>query len=174
MTVNQRVRFDVFKRDGFTCQYCGRKPPEVVLHVDHIEPRSAGGPDSYGNFVTSCSTCNLGKGPRPLFGPCGACLFCGVEGEHRFEIPHRDATIRATENETVFVCHGCVDGAVTALFYTLFVNDWVCAGCGVLCKRHINAETSFFPGEPMVVCGDFPHLCPSCFADAFPREVFAE
>jgi len=31
MTVSKRIRFEIFKRDGFTFQYCGRKPPEVVL-----------------------------------------------------------------------------------------------------------------------------------------------
>jgi hypothetical protein len=56
------VRFDVFKRDGFTCAYCGRKPPEVTLEVDHIIPRAEGGDDAVDNLTTACMDCNRGKG----------------------------------------------------------------------------------------------------------------
>lgn len=66
MAISKRVRFEVFKRDKFTCQYCGRKAPDVVLHVDHIEPKSKGGSDDLLNLITSCSECNLGKGAREL------------------------------------------------------------------------------------------------------------
>jgi 5-methylcytosine-specific restriction endonuclease McrA len=41
--MTKRTRFEVFKRDKFACQYCGRKAPEVLLRVDHIEPHSKGG-----------------------------------------------------------------------------------------------------------------------------------
>jgi len=64
--LSKRIRFEVFKRDGFTCQYCGKKAPEVVLHVDHITPVSKGGKNDLLNLVTSCSDCNLGKGAREL------------------------------------------------------------------------------------------------------------
>lgn len=61
-----RVRFEVFKRDKFTCQYCGRKAPDVVLHCDHIDPRAVGGSNDILNLVTSCKDCNGGKGAVPL------------------------------------------------------------------------------------------------------------
>jgi hypothetical protein len=61
-----RTRFDVMKRDKFTCQYCGRRAPEVVLVVDHVVPRCAGGDSSMANLVTSCRDCNQGKLGRPL------------------------------------------------------------------------------------------------------------
>lgn len=61
MTVGKRTRFEVFKRDSFTCQYCGKQAPDVVLHVDHIQPVSDGGDDDILNLVTSCRDCNLGK-----------------------------------------------------------------------------------------------------------------
>lgn len=59
MTTKQR--FEVFKRDNFTCGYCGQKPPAVVLEVDHINPRSKGGSDGIGNLITACKDCNRGK-----------------------------------------------------------------------------------------------------------------
>lgn len=62
-------RFDIFRRDGFTCQYCGRQPPEAVLHVDHITPVVEGGTNDDMNLVTSCRDCNLGKGKKLLDNP---------------------------------------------------------------------------------------------------------
>lgn len=59
-------RFEIFKRDGFTCQYCGRKPPEVVLHVDHVMPVAEGGDNDEMNLVTACSDCNLGKSKKRI------------------------------------------------------------------------------------------------------------
>lgn len=56
-----RVRFEVFKRDGFCCQYCGSTPPAVVLQVDHIDPVSNGGNDDDMNLITACVACNQGK-----------------------------------------------------------------------------------------------------------------
>ena len=52
----------MFKRDHFTCVYCGRSAPEVVLHVDHVLPVAEGGTNDIGNLVTACADCNLGKG----------------------------------------------------------------------------------------------------------------
>lgn len=66
VAVSKRLRFDVFKRDAFTCQYCGGVPPSVVLHCDHIEPVAGGGTSEIDNLVTACSACNLGKGAVPL------------------------------------------------------------------------------------------------------------
>jgi hypothetical protein len=59
--MSKRVRFEVFKRDKFTCGYCGRHPPDVLLHVDHITAVANGGTDDPLNLVTACSDCNLGK-----------------------------------------------------------------------------------------------------------------
>ncbi len=66
--LSKRVRFEVLKRDKFTCQYCGRRPPIVTLHVDHVLAVARGGDDSTENLLTSCADCNLGKGPRELVG----------------------------------------------------------------------------------------------------------
>lgn len=64
--LSKTVRFEVFKRDKFTCQYCGKQAPDVVLHVDHIHPVSKGGEDTMLNYITSCEGCNAGKGARTL------------------------------------------------------------------------------------------------------------
>lgn len=73
MSISTRTRFEIFKRDNFLCQYCGRNPPQVILHVDHILPVSKGGKDEKINLITSCIDCNLGKSnvlleikPQPL------------------------------------------------------------------------------------------------------------
>jgi len=55
------VRFEVFKRDAFTCQYCGSKAPDVILNVDHIKPVADGGENEIVNLITSCFNCNSGK-----------------------------------------------------------------------------------------------------------------
>ena len=62
--VSNKTRFEVFKRDNFTCQYCGKSAPEVVLNVDHIEPVSKGGSNDISNLITSCFECNNGKGNK--------------------------------------------------------------------------------------------------------------
>jgi 5-methylcytosine-specific restriction endonuclease McrA len=64
--IPKRKRFEVFKRDGFQCVYCGAKPPGVALHVDHVEPVVKGGTNETSNLVTACAGCNLGKGAIKL------------------------------------------------------------------------------------------------------------
>ena len=66
MSIGKTKRFEIFKRDSFTCRYCGRRPPEVVLEVDHIEPVAKGGTDEDLNLITSCFDCNRGKRDRRL------------------------------------------------------------------------------------------------------------
>lgn len=63
---SKKLRFEIFKRDKFTCRYCGGKSPSVILEVDHIVPRSSGGNDDQMNLVTSCFSCNRGKSDRNL------------------------------------------------------------------------------------------------------------
>lgn len=66
MPVSVRVRFEVLKRDNFTCKYCGQKSPAVVLEVDHIIPVCEGGSDDPINLVAACWECNRGKSGKPL------------------------------------------------------------------------------------------------------------
>jgi hypothetical protein len=64
--LSKKIRFEVFKRDSFKCQYCGRSAPDVILNVDHIIPVAAGGTNDIMNLITSCFDCNSGKGARQL------------------------------------------------------------------------------------------------------------
>ena len=64
--ISTRTRFEIFKRDSFACQYCGRTPPAVTLHVDHIVPVAMDGGDEETNLITSCRDCNAGKAAVPL------------------------------------------------------------------------------------------------------------
>lgn len=59
--ISKRLRFEVFKRDAFTCQYCSAKPPKVPLEVDHILPVSKKGSNKIENLITACFDCNRGK-----------------------------------------------------------------------------------------------------------------
>ena len=59
----KELRFRTLRRYGFSCMACGRKPPSVILHVDHIKPRSKypaleWDPD---NLQVLCASCNQGK-----------------------------------------------------------------------------------------------------------------
>lgn len=65
-SIKPSLRWAVFSRDGFACVYCGRSPPDVSLQCDHVKPESDDGKTVEANLVTSCETCNIGKGVKPL------------------------------------------------------------------------------------------------------------
>jgi 5-methylcytosine-specific restriction endonuclease McrA len=54
------TRREVFRRDNYTCQYCGRKMSDLTL--DHVVPRSLGGAHVWTNVVAACAACNHRKG----------------------------------------------------------------------------------------------------------------
>jgi len=57
-------RKEVFRRDNYTCQYCGRKTHKMTM--DHMVPRYRGGQYSWGNLVSACPACNRRKGGKTL------------------------------------------------------------------------------------------------------------
>lgn len=60
--LSSKLRYEVFKRDGFRCVYCGRAAADgITLHADHIIPIAKGGQTVPENLQTLCSECNAGK-----------------------------------------------------------------------------------------------------------------
>jgi 5-methylcytosine-specific restriction endonuclease McrA len=55
---------EIFRRDKYTCQYCGRK--DTKLTIDHIYPKRLGGKHTWTNVVAACPTCNHCKGGKKL------------------------------------------------------------------------------------------------------------
>lgn len=99
--IKKSVRFEVLKRDKFTCQYCGRKSPEAVLHVDHILAKARGGTNDLLNLITSCETCNLGKGAKPMDRVEAPVDTSFVAGENRSEEVARYAEELRKEAERI-------------------------------------------------------------------------
>jgi hypothetical protein len=64
--ITKKTRFEIFKRDSFTCQYCGKSAPDIILELDHIMPVVKGGSSDITNLITSCHACNSGKSDREL------------------------------------------------------------------------------------------------------------
>lgn len=61
------LRFTVLRRDGFMCRYCGARPVQSELTVDHIVSVADGGPlTATTNLITACHDCNGGKGRLSL------------------------------------------------------------------------------------------------------------
>lgn len=59
-------RRNLYRRDHFTCQYCGSRPGSEELTIDHIVPRSLGGRTAWNNCVLACVECNKRKSNRAL------------------------------------------------------------------------------------------------------------
>jgi 5-methylcytosine-specific restriction endonuclease McrA len=57
-------RRNLFKRDRWTCQYCGVQPGANELTIDHVVPRSQGGTSTWENCALACVTCNKRKADR--------------------------------------------------------------------------------------------------------------
>ncbi|MBG0771343.1 MAG: HNH endonuclease, partial [Anaerolineaceae bacterium] len=89
------TRKEIFRRDNFTCQYCGRQTN--TLTIDHVIPRHMGGETTWSNVVTACSRCNHLKGGmtpeqsgmvplrRPQAPPCTAVYLFGKHSDHSQE-----------------------------------------------------------------------------------------
>ena len=63
----QRIGFNrpnLWKRDDHTCQYCGVQLPGSGLQIEHVVPRSRGGPTTWDNCVAACGDCNSRKADK--------------------------------------------------------------------------------------------------------------
>lgn len=59
-------RLKVFERDSFKCHYCGKQLTRFSSTLDHIQPVSEGGDNSFDNLVTACLHCNSKRGAKPV------------------------------------------------------------------------------------------------------------
>jgi 5-methylcytosine-specific restriction endonuclease McrA len=58
------TRKNLFWRDNYTCQYCRLRFSKSELTIDHVTPKSAGGPKTWENIVAACKKCNQKKGSK--------------------------------------------------------------------------------------------------------------
>jgi 5-methylcytosine-specific restriction endonuclease McrA len=60
-------------RDNYRCAYCENTFTENLLTLDHVKPKSHGGPRSWDNIVSACQPCNGRRGNnvgiRPKWSP---------------------------------------------------------------------------------------------------------
>ncbi len=66
MSISKKLRFQVLQYHGYACFYCGRRPPAVVLEIEHRIARARGGCDEFSNLVPACYDCNRSKGASGL------------------------------------------------------------------------------------------------------------
>jgi DNA-directed RNA polymerase subunit RPC12/RpoP len=95
MAVSKSLRFEVLRRDGFKCRYCGLKASETELQVDHVKPVTLGGADEASNLVAACFDCNAGKGKTSPDAP----LVANVDADAlRWAEAMKEAARRINEN----------------------------------------------------------------------------
>lgn len=143
--LGKRLRFEVFKRDGFRCMYCGERPPAVVLVVDHVVPVKEGGTNEIDNLLTSCQTCNGGKGAvslaqrAPVFDEVAIAEAVQEMFERRMAIAahlHERKAMQAALDEEVEECRALWNQFVKRAADS--DEDWV-----------RNAQEEFHPGSAM-------------------------
>jgi hypothetical protein len=61
VAVGAKLRYEVLRRDKYTCRFCGSSAPDVHLEIDHVIPRAQGGRDIASNLQVLCDECNAGK-----------------------------------------------------------------------------------------------------------------
>jgi len=54
----------IHRRDDYTCQYCGKRPPQDEITIDHVLPKAQGGRTLWDNVVLACVACNRYKDNR--------------------------------------------------------------------------------------------------------------
>lgn len=123
-SLSKRTRFEVFKRDGFRCIYCGCSPVEKSLRVDHVVPVVEGGPDTSDNLVTSCFDCNAGKAgvrlERKALAPAIATEADKDHAEQIREYLRIQKEIEAARNDAVNVMAGAWEERVGLMSQDMF------------------------------------------------------
>ncbi len=80
------TRANLYKRDTYQCQYCGRRPGKGKLTIDHVVPKSLGGVSSWENCVLACRQCNSRKANK-------TCARAGMKPRKRPAIPSWDRSL---------------------------------------------------------------------------------
>lgn len=137
MTVSVRIRFEVFKRDRFTCRYCGQTPPQVLLELDHVIPQAAGGSDEIANLVTSCQECNRGKSDKLLEEGVAPPTDRTVTAELRERIEQAQAYLAAI---------GDMEDLKTRQYW-IFIEHWTGAFGGEIGKKQGTRTFNLLPGQ---------------------------
>lgn len=136
--LSKRTRFEVLKRDKFTCRYCGSKAPDVVLHVDHIKPVALGGSNDPLNLVTACQGCNGGKSAIPLDNH-QAVAASREEAERRQEVANQVEELAQWHKELADVDHkmaAMINGVLGPRF-GFVINNTTCINRLIkLIKKH--------------------------------------
>lgn len=82
---------NVFLRDKYICQYCGKKLEHAECTIDHIVPRVKGGKTKWNNVATSCKRCNNAKGDKDL-------RDCGMKLKSKPQSPSVSEFLRMKSN----------------------------------------------------------------------------
>jgi 5-methylcytosine-specific restriction endonuclease McrA len=84
----------LYKRDSFTCVYCGKKMRQgsKLLTIDHVQPQQLGGTNAARNLVTACKNCNSSKQNKSLR---GFLAFLRAQKVDTTDVPKR---VRAAQN----------------------------------------------------------------------------
>jgi hypothetical protein len=158
--IGKRARFDVFKRDGFACKYCGAAPPEALLEIDHVIPVCDGGTNDEANLITACFECNRGKAGISLS------VIPKSLAEKAAEIEEREQQVAAyretvekkldrVENDAWIVADiikpGCFEGGIS--------RDWF-RGIKVFNE---NLPIDFVLNAAEIAAGRFPYSERQCF-----------
>ena len=113
MTAPARMRFEVLRRDGFRCRYCGTAAEDgATLHVDHVIPESLGGETHPRNLVAACAGCNAGKSSTTL------------DSEHVEQIDAANERHAAALRQAIDAAVNGNPGGLTADDISRFTFEW--------------------------------------------------
>lgn len=148
--VSGSTRYNVLKRAKGRCELCGVKAEAKALEVDHIVPRSKGGPDTEANFQALCYSCNAAKGNRDdtdfrawnafYESRADQCLFCSIPAERVVE-----------ENELAYVIR---DGFPVTEGHTLIIPKRHVADYFGLEQPEINAINQLITNQKLTLESD--------------------
>lgn len=122
--VPKHVRFEVLRRDGFRCRYCGAVPDETQLVVDHVHPVKYGGSNAPENLVAACADCNGGKNARLLDDPPAPDVDAAADIVHRVQRAVMPSPLLWTMRVNALMAMGYEAADIEAAAAEVFEEDW--------------------------------------------------